>query len=158
MATRSIVVRPGTPRDIATVDALMTAAFDPRYGEAWTRGQCLGVLSMPGVRLTIAEVDDQPAGFALVRTVLDEAELLLLAVAPSYRRAGIGTALMRGVVAAAEEAGVAAIHLEVRAGNEAIRLYAAHGFTQVGERRGYYRGRSGQLHDAHSYRRALKPL
>ena len=53
----------------------MTAAFDPRYGEAWTRNQCLGVLAMPGVRLTLALVDDRPAGFAMVRSVMDEAEL-----------------------------------------------------------------------------------
>ena len=36
MATHQILLRTGDPRDVATVDALMTAAFDPRYGEAWT--------------------------------------------------------------------------------------------------------------------------
>lgn len=55
MATHQILLRTGDPRDVATVDALMTAAFDPRYGEAWTRNQCLGVLAMPGVRLTLAQ-------------------------------------------------------------------------------------------------------
>ena len=82
MANRQILLRTGDARDVAIVDALMAAAFDPRYGEAWTRNQCLGVLAMPGVRLTLASIDDRPAGFAMVRSVADEAELLLLAVDP----------------------------------------------------------------------------
>ena len=42
MATRTIMLRGGDARDIALVDTLMGAAFDPRYGEAWTRNQSLG--------------------------------------------------------------------------------------------------------------------
>lgn len=155
MATRTVTLRTGDTRDVATVDALMTAAFDPRFGEAWTRSQCLGVMAMPGVRLTIAQIDDVPAGFALVRTVADEAELLLLAVAPPYRRRGVAGALLRAVIAEAGGAGIADLHLEVRAGNDAVRLYEQNGFAKVGERRGYYRGRNGETFDAHTYRRAL---
>ena len=155
MATRAVTLRRGDPRDIDVVAALTDTAFDPRYGEAWTRGQCLGVLAMPGVRLTLAYVDDEPAGFAMVRTILDEAELLLLAVAPAARRRGVGTALLRAVIGECAAAGTADLHLEVRAGNEAVGLYRAHGFAKVGERRGYYRGKTGQAHDAHTYRKPL---
>lgn len=155
MATRQILLRAGDARDVALVDTLMMAAFDPRYGEAWTRNQCLGVIAMPGVRLTLAFVDDAPAGFAMVRSVADEAELLLLAVDPAFRRRGVATALLRAVIADAAAAGVADLHLEVRAGNEAVTLYMAQGFTKVGERRGYYRGKTGQSFDAHTYRRSV---
>ena len=155
MATRSVTLRHGDARDIAAVEALVDAAFDPRYGEAWTRSQCLGVLAMPGVRLTLALVDEAPAGFALVRSVADEAELLLIAVAPSFRRRGVGTALIRAVIGEAEATGIADLHLEVRAGNEAVALYRAHGFAKVGERRAYYRGNTGQAFDAHTYRKPL---
>ena len=155
MATRQILLRAGDARDVALVDTLMMAAFDPRYGEAWTRNQCLGVIAMPGVRLTLAFVDDAPAGFAMVRSVADEAELLLLAVDPAFRRRGVATALLRAVIADAAAAGVADLHLEVRAGNEAVTLYMAQGFTKVGERRGYYRGKTGRSFDAHTYRRSV---
>ncbi|WP_267395830.1 MULTISPECIES: ribosomal protein S18-alanine N-acetyltransferase [unclassified Sphingomonas] len=155
MATRSILLRPGDARDIGIVEALMLAAFDPRFGEAWTRNQCLGVMAMPGVRVTLAQIDDEPAGFAMVRSVADEAELLLLAVDPRHRRRGIGTALLRGVIAEAKATGIADLHLEVRSSNEAVALYKAQGFEKVGERRGYYRGRSGDVHDAHTYRRPV---
>lgn len=157
MMTRTLTLRPGDARDAGIVDALMAAAFDPRFGEAWTRSQCLGVLAMPGVRLVLATVDDEPAGFSMTRAVMDEAELLLLAVAPPFRRGGVGRALMQGVVAECRQHGVATLHLEVRADNEALHLYRAAGFAKVGERRGYYRGRDGRHYDAHSYSLALEP-
>lgn len=148
---RTLMLRPGGARDIDILERLMDAAFDARFGEAWTRGQCMGVLAMPGVRLLLAFADDRPAGFAMVRQVLDEVELLLIAVAPLARRRGVGQALLRGVIVEAESTGAARLHLEVRAGNDAARLYTAAGFAKVGERRGYYRGKAGAVHDAHTY-------
>jgi len=155
MATRLITLRQGDARDAGIVDALMAAAFDPRFGEAWTRSQCLGVLAMPGVRLLLAMVDDEPAGFSLTRAIAGEAELLLLAVAPSFRRTGVGRALMEAVVADCRMQDVTILHLEVRADNDALYLYRATGFAKVGERRGYYRGRDGRQYDAHTYSLAL---
>jgi ribosomal-protein-alanine N-acetyltransferase len=155
MATRTLLLRAGTARDIDAVDALMAQAFDPRFGEAWTRAQCMGVLAMPGVRLLLAYLDDEPAGFAMTRTVIDEIELLLLATVPAHRRRGVAATLLRAVVAEAQAEGAAKMHLEVRAGNDAVRLYTGQGFAKVGERRGYYRSRTGHLHDAHTYSRDL---
>lgn len=155
MATRTVQLRAADARDIDAVDRVMAAAFDPRFGEAWSRSQTLGVLAMPGIRLTLAVVDDSPAGFALVRAILDEAELLLIAVDPARRRTGLGGALLRAVEADCTAGGVRKLHLEVRAGNAAVRLYTAQGFAKVGERRGYYRGSAGQSFDAHTYARQL---
>lgn len=152
---RMIELSAGGAPDIEAVDSVMTEAFDPRFGEAWTRSQCLGILAMPGVWLSLARVEGEIAAFALSRAIVDEAELLLIAVRPSFRRRGIGAALLRGVIADARERGVARLHLEVRAGNEAVHLYTAHGFAKVGERRDYYRGRSGSAFDAHSYALSL---
>lgn len=145
----------GSAADADAVDAIMSAAFDPRYGEAWTRHQCLGILAMPGVWLRLALVNGQPAGFALVRAILDEAELLLIAVHPDYRRLGAGAALLRAAIDECRTRGVRRLHLEVRANNPAIALYSAHGFTRAGVRRGYYRSRNGETFDAHTYARAI---
>ena len=155
MATRTLLLRAGSPRDIDTVEVLMAQAFDARFGEGWTRGQCLGVLAMPGVRLLLADLDDEPAGFAMIRTVIDEVELLLLGTTPAHRRRGVAAALLRAVMGDAASAGVRRMHLEVRAGNDAARLYTAQGFAKVGERHRYYRGHTGQLFDAHTYSRAI---
>lgn len=151
MATAAVALRAADARDIDAVDAVMAHAFDPAYGEAWTRNQCLGVLALAGVGLILAELDDEPAGFAMTRRIADESELLLLAVAPPFRRRGVGATLLRAAVAEARGGGCVKLHLEVRAGNPAARLYTGHGFGKVGERRGYYKGAGGALYDAHSY-------
>lgn len=148
-------LRHGAVADLATVDRIMQQAFDPRFGEAWTHNQVLGLLAMPGVWLTLAGVRGEPAGFALSRRVVDEAELMLLATLPALRRRGVAAALLRSVVADAIDQGARTLHLEVRDGNEAIKLYRTAGFAKVGERRHYYRGTNGQAFDALTYRRDL---
>jgi [ribosomal protein S18]-alanine N-acetyltransferase len=141
-------LRDGGPADLPAVAALMGEAFDPRYGEAWTSAQCMGMLALPGVALTLAFHDGLLAGFALSRVVVDDGELLLLAVHPALRGRGIGSALLRAVVTDVRERGAARLHLEMRSGNSAGGLYRAHGFAQVGARRDYYRGRTGERFDA----------
>lgn len=153
---RLVELTHGGAVDADAVDRIMAAAFDPQYGEAWTRSQCLGILAMPGVWLTLARVDDAVVGFALSRAIMDEAELLLIAVDPAARRRGVGAALLRSVIAECTGRGIARMHLEVRANNPALSLYAAHGFERVGVRRNYYRNRAGAAFDAHTYARDLR--
>jgi ribosomal-protein-alanine N-acetyltransferase len=141
----------------ALADAMdvMVRAFDPVYGEAWTLPQISGVMLMPGTWLTIARLDATPLGFALVRSVLDECELLLLAVDPAWRGRGIGNALLSSSLSTARRRGITSMNLEVRATNSAIKLYEKFGFEYVHRRPGYYRGNDGQLHDALSLRRDM---
>lgn len=159
MATLNLIdLRSGGAADLAAVETIMQRAFDPRYGEAWTRGQCLGIMALPGVWLTIANVDGRPAGFALSRAIVAEAELLLLATLPEVRRRGVGGALLRSVLGDAVDRQASRLYLEVRSGNEAIRLYQSAGFQKVGERKGYYRGIGGHLFDAMTFERVLTTI
>ena len=141
-------LRRGGADDLDEVMQVMTSAFQPCFGEAWTRSQCAGILPMHGVSLTLAEQGSQVAGFSLVRAVADEAELLLLAVDPAEQRRGIGQALLDDFIATALAGGAHRLHLEVRDGNPAVELYRTSGFSQVGRRRNYYHGPDGQSHDA----------
>jgi ribosomal-protein-alanine N-acetyltransferase len=139
----------GGSADLDAVTAVMTAAFDDRFGEAWTRSQCAGILPMPGVELVLArESEGELAGFSLFRTVADEAELLLLAVSPDYRRRGIGQMLLDHFIERARDAGASRVHLEVREGNPAVIMYRQAGFGLAGRRPKYYRGRFGGDFDA----------
>lgn len=84
------------------------------------------------------------AGFVLSRCVMDEAEILTLAVAPEFRRRGIGSALLGAHLATLAGRGTKALFLEVEAGNHAaLALYAQFDFRQIGERKAYYRGTNG---------------
>jgi len=139
----------GGSTDLEAVTEVMTAAFDDRFGEAWTRSQCAGILPMPGVELMLArDGEGELAGFSLFRTVADEAELLLLAVAPDQRRRGIGRMLLDHFMDHSRESGANRVHLEVREGNPAVIMYRQAGFNFAGRRPKYYRGRFGGDFDA----------
>ena len=146
-------VEAGTSDDLDCVMAIMEAAFGERFGEAWTRSQCAGILPMAGVSLMLARDNESSAvlGFSLARSVAGESELLLLAVDPDQRRRGIGRSLLRQFLDRARAAGVKRAHLEVRDGNPAIDMYRNAGFASVGRRRNYYRGHDGRQFDALTY-------
>ena len=139
----------GGADDLDSVMHVMKSAFPERYGEAWTRSQCAGILPMMGVRLTLAEEEDgEVVGFSLFRTIADDSELLLLAVAPASQGRGVGRKLLQHFIDDAKKNGASRVQLEVRDGNPAIRVYESAGFVQSNRRRNYYRGRDGGQYDA----------
>ena len=148
MSLDGVIVTEGGILDLDAVMAVMDDGFDPSYGEAWTAPQCAGLMPMPGVWVSLAWEGTEPIGFALGRTVAGEAELLLLAVKRKVRRRGIGKLLLERFVDVATRRGAGRLHLEVRDGNQAIKLYSSAGFTEVGRRRNYYTGKDGQVYDA----------
>jgi ribosomal-protein-alanine N-acetyltransferase len=134
---------------------VMERAFGTRYGEAWTRSQCAGILPMSGVSLMLARCDGATVGFSLFRTVADEAELLLIAVLPSHHRQGIGRLLLDDFITRAQADGARQVHLEVRDGNPAIAMYRTAGFKPVGRRRKYYHGEDGRDFDALTFAKEI---
>lgn len=141
--------------DLDRIMAVMEAAFDPAFGEAWTRRQVSDALVLPNTHYLLAGRDGAPplegepaTGFALSRGALDEEELLLIAVDPAHRGRGIGYALLERFIASARSRGATRLFLEMREGNTAERLYRRHGFSSVGRRRDYYRRGSGGPLDA----------
>lgn len=154
-AVPGLRVLSGNSSDLDDVMTVMGAAFDPCFGEAWTRSQCAGILPMAGVALKLARDScDAPLGFALLRTVADEAELLLIAVAPDHGRRGVGRALLDAFIDHARTHGASRVHLEVRDGNPAAALYRSAHFVAAGRRRGYYHGGGGQF-DALTFARPV---
>ncbi len=146
---RMIAIRDHGGDDLDSVMAIMGAAFDPAFGEGWTRSQCAGIMPMAGVSLRLAmDESGAVAGFALLRVIADEAELLLIAVDPAAQQRGIGAALVDDFIGVAGSRGARRLHLEVRDGNSAMMLYERAGFSLAGRRRNYYRGRDGHQSDA----------
>ncbi len=156
VTSAAVRLHAGGSRDLDEVIAIMDSAFDRRFGEGWTRSQCAGILPMPGVAMVLArDGEEKPLGFALQRTVADEAELLLIAVDPAARRKGIGQLLLDRFLAAAHHDGASRAHLEVRDGNPALAMYRRAGFSAAGRRRKYYRGSDGSEYDALTLARKL---
>lgn len=140
--------------DVDRIMAVMAAAFDPIHGEAWTRRQVEDALVVGNCHYLLAwpaGVDPEatpPAGFCLSRTGFEEEELLLFAVAPQYRRLGIGRELLGRFAEAAKARGARRLLLEMRRGNPAEQLYSRFGFVPIGERPNYYRRSDGKRVDA----------
>ena len=142
--------------------AVMQAAFDPAFGEAWSRRQVEDALLKGNCRVVVIDcAGGVPgygaaiAGFALLRAVLDEEELLLFAIDPAHRRQGLGAQLLQIIIAQSRQAGMRKIFLEMRRGNSAERLYARYGFVVVGHRPDYYRSALNEPIDAASFALSL---
>ena len=125
----------------ATLDdtALLAELNGINLAEAWDERFFAHVLRSQGGFGFIAEAHGAPTGFVLVRTVLDEAEILALAVSEAFRRNGIGRRLLVEAAALARLYGAEKVFLEVAAGNVPARnLYESQGFRKAGRRRAYY--------------------
>jgi len=151
---------------INRIMAVMEAAFDPAYGEAWNRRQIAEALALPSTHALVVDADGAPipegpgqsatpAGFVLTRHVLDEEELLLIAVVPEFRQRGIGSLLIDRLFITARARGITRIYLEMRRGNPAVHLYRKLGFEPIGERRHYYRMANGERIDAITFGRSI---
>ena len=132
------VIRPMLAADVpelARLEALVEAS-------PWSEKNFLDSLNAGHLGF-ILEKEGRIAAWAVVMTVLDEAELLIIGVRPDMQRQGLGSKLLSFVLRELRGRTVL-MHLEVRAGNlPAIGLYKRFGFLQTGIRRGYYPGENG---------------
>lgn len=121
-----------TAAEAEALALIHAAAFPP--AAAWNAGTIATLLGMDGVVGLRAA-----GGFILARRVLDEAEILTLAVDPAHRRQGLGEALVETAAVVTAAAGAKVMFLEVAEDNQpAMALYAKAGFERAGRRPDYY--------------------
>ena len=121
---------------VAQVAALEKACFTTPWSENSVRAELTNPLSLWLVAVDHGEV----VGYVGSQSVMDEADMMNVAVSDSYRRKGIARQLVGALITALDKRGVLSLTLEVRASNEpAKQLYKQIGFEQVGRRPNYYR-------------------
>ncbi len=122
--------------------AAMSRDFVERgLGWRYRTREIASFLADPDCVVLVARSGRTVAGFAVMQFGDERAHLVLLAVAPGHRRAGIARRLVEWLVASASTAGMVAVGVELRAGNRAAhRLYGALGFVETHRIAGYYRG------------------
>jgi len=86
------------------------------FAKPWSREAFGRLLDSPGVCGWL-ENTGRPKGFILVRHGAGEGEILTLAVRPNHRRKGIGTSLLKAVLAEFSRTGIRLCHLEVARDN-----------------------------------------
>ena len=133
-----IAIRPATALDISRVSQIERESF----ADPWGSSDFKSVLQSPQSIFLIAFdwTTGQVLGYAIALTVLDESEILNIAVDPAMRGRGFGGRLLDVAIAEVAERGAVAAFLEVRESNTAAReLYRSRGFEELSRRRGYYR-------------------
>ncbi|MBV8783825.1 MAG: ribosomal protein S18-alanine N-acetyltransferase [Gammaproteobacteria bacterium] len=145
------LIRTMRPADVPEVVAIERASYQFPWSDGIFR-DCLRV----GYVCRVLCAERAVAGYGVMSIGAGEAHVLNLCVAESFRCRGAGRRLLLGLIERARSAGVAEAFLEVRPSNtNAIRLYLALGFEQVGMRRGYYQAAGGR-EDAAVLRLALR--
>ena len=110
------------------------------FGDPWSEDSIASELDNPLSLWLVAEQDGAVCGYVGSQTVLDETDMMNIAVRPDCRRQGIAAALIEELVSRLKERGSHILRLEVRESNTpAIALYNSMGFTQLGLRKNYYR-------------------
>ena len=141
--------------DVAEVRRIQAACF----GEAWSQEywrQHVSQLSDGGASssssLFYVSAENRPGalhGFLLARRVVDEAEILAIAVAPLCRRQGVAKCLVDRLITDLRRDLPCRLFLEVSVENRAaLELYRQCGLTEVGTRKGYYRAADSRSVDA----------
>lgn len=120
---------------------LLAALHAPCFHSPWDEAAFAELLGQAGV---FAAATGE--GFILCRVILDEAEILTLAVRPEARGGGLGGRLTASAADIARAAGAERLFLEVAEDNTAARaLYARAGFVQTGRRKAYYETAQGRI-------------
>ena len=110
------------------------------FSDPWSENSVASELENPLSLWLIAEENGMVCGYVGSQTVLDETDMMNIAVHPDCRRRGVASALIGELVNQLRERGSHVLRLEVRESNvHAISLYESMGFTQLGLRKNYYR-------------------
>ena len=118
---------------VSAVAELERQNFSDPWPDIAVRGELTNKLALWLVALEDGEV----VGYVGSQTVLQEADMMNIAVADSHRRRGIAKMLVEELI---RQLDAYQLTLEVRASNApAIALYEKLGFQQVGLRKNYYR-------------------
>ena len=110
------------------------------FSDPWSERSIASELENKLAFWLVALEGDMVVGYIGSQTVMDETDMMNVAVHPDYRRRGVAEALVNGLVAYLQKTGSRCLTLEVRASNApAIALYGKLGFTEQGRRKNYYR-------------------
>ncbi len=124
-------MQPGEAEEIAQLE-------EECFHDPWTANSISDMLTDPHAIYIVAMQDGHIVGYCGSRTVLDEGDILRVAVRKAWRSQGIASRILAFLLA--ETPDIHSWYLDVREHNApALALYRKYGFTAIGRRRGYYR-------------------
>jgi ribosomal-protein-alanine N-acetyltransferase len=132
---QDFLIRKMTGRDLDEIMLIELASFTL----PWSRQSYENELSNRYATYMVADHEGVVAAYGGMWVVADEAHITNVAVAPRYRRQGMGTKVLQALLNTAGQKRVSRIFLEVRVSNDAaFKLYSGQGFAPTGVRKQYY--------------------
>lgn len=132
---RSLKVRDMAETDLGRVLLIEKASFRAPF----SRGTFKELLENESCFSWVVLEGEVVLGYAVFSLVIDESELINIAVEKTNRRRGIGRFLMKKIIRFLEKKGAENLFLEVRPSNLGARsFYEGFGFVKINVRRGYY--------------------
>lgn len=129
------IFRKGTEEDVKQIAELEARTFP----DAWTEKSVMETFKQTHAFINVAEVDGTFAGYCIIYYVMDEAEIVRIAISEDVRRQGIGKGLLDYTCECCKERQIERLLLDVREGNEGARaFYEKYGFQTDGTRKNFY--------------------
>jgi ribosomal-protein-alanine N-acetyltransferase len=142
MNLADITLRLARRNDAPMLAAMSRDLIESGLGWQYRPERVSALLADPDTVTVVACERERTTGFAIMKLGDERAHIVLLAVARTHQRRGIGRRMTAWVVQTAAAAGVISIHVELRAGNHpAYALYRKLGFAETLRLERYYRGR-----------------
>jgi ribosomal-protein-alanine N-acetyltransferase len=134
--SEEIRIRQAKLYDVPALARIERESFDAPWSAEEIKND---IMAGDSVYVAVAESGEEKAGYADMRIISGESQIYNIAIAPEFRKQGIGEALLLHMIDKSRETGCRVMTLEVRSGNEAaMALYRKLGFIEVGRRRAYY--------------------
>ena len=135
-----IVVQAAEKQDLPHLSQIHATGFSRQ----WTDGEFEALLSNDHYTCLTAKkaglANKPPLGFLILKTVLDETEVISIAVSPKMQNRGIANLLMQAGLRQMQADRIKSVFLEVDEANEyALKLYQKLGFKTESIRKGYYK-------------------
>ena len=141
MPDRLIELGLARPGEAAVLARMSRDLIETGLGWTYRTPRMSSLINDPAATALVAREPGRLVAFAIMRFADERAHLVLLAVDPTRRRLGVATRMLHWLVESASVAGIASIHVELRASNTAAHdLYASVGFAETFRVPGYYRG------------------
>lgn len=126
--------------DLEAIKNILASNFD----DFWNYNILKEELQNENSKYLVAKIDCDVVGFAGIKIVLDEADIMNIVVKKDFRNQGIGKLLLKDLLALCSEIGIITINLEVNEDNlHAIHLYENFGFKKISVRKNYYKDKDG---------------
>ena len=130
-----MILRDWKKEDISQVTELEKRCFSDPWSAADFESSC----AVPFFEGVVFEEQGEIVGYALALVVFEDGDIANVAVAPEYRKQGLGKRMLEELEQRAKARGAERLFLEVRESNfSAIGLYTGRGFSPISVRKGYY--------------------